>query len=179
MVLAWPSHGLVLCPGNHSPVTTSALQRWVENDVLQLTRSQNLIPPNEAERGSPAPPKCLCSGSLPLSKGNKGEEASSAQAQPSSRGAPARPQHSTAVPLPSDHAPQHLQPLLQQCRDGGSLLPSAPGGGSGRLCWSRRGAAHSPPSGAAVPACPCRAQAGTSQQDPMEAWIPVLLPGGG
>lgn len=40
-----------------------------------------------------------------------------------------------------------------------------------RLCWSRGGAMHSPPSGAAVPARPCRAQ------DPMEAWLPVLLPG--
>lgn len=68
-------------------------------------------------------------------------------------------------------------PWLQE-RQGGStslLQTAAQGGGSvlqccDRLCWSRRGATCSPAPGAAGPACPCRAKAGTSRQEQTGTW---------
>lgn len=163
MASAWPSHGLALCPGNRSPVTISALhsEGW-KMMCSSLQDAKTLTPPSEAERGSPVPPKCLCLGTS--SRGIKEKRHLLHRPSP----APGEPQHSTCCPLPSDHsvtAPAALAPGMSGWRHPSPFSPRRRWQFCDRLCWSRSGVTLSPPSGAAVPARPCRAQAGTSQQE--------------
>lgn len=153
MASAWPSHGLALCSGNHSSVTPAALQSDGWRMCSSLPDAKTLTPPREAERESPVPPKRLCLGTaVPEPQaGSLSSRAIRDKRRPLRRHSPApgEPLHgiSTALlsPFPLTTQSQHLQPLLQECQDGGtSLLPSAPGGG-GSAVTGCAGAAEEPP----------------------------------
>lgn len=152
MASAWPSHGLALCSGNHSSVTPAALQSDGWRMCSSLHDAKTLTPPREAERESPVPLKRLCLGAaVPEPQaGSLSSRAIRDKRRPLRRHSPApgEPLHgiSTALlsPFPLTTQSQHLQPLLQECQDGGtSLLPSAPGGG-GSAVTGCAGAAEVP-----------------------------------
>lgn len=98
---------------------------------------------------------------IPSHQGNKGEEVSSAQAQPSARGAPARHQHSTAVPLPSDHSAT-APAALAQGMSGWNVSPFSPRGG---------GSAVTSCAGAGAVSCTLLPQELLSLPTPAEPWL--------
>lgn len=186
-----PPMGLLCAQEIIPSVTPAALQSDGWRMCSSLHDAKTLTPPREAERESPVPPKRLCLGAaVPEPQAvSLSSRAIRDKRHPLRRHSPApgEPLHgiSTALlsPFPLTtvtapaalalgmsgwrHIPSPFSPRRRWQRCDGlcwssrGATHSPPSG----LCWSSRGATHSPPSGAAVPARPCRAQAGTSQQE--------------